>query len=65
MVSSSPEPRKTAKWQVSPRSRLRGILLLEVMTVTHILATIAKATPSANQINEGMYSTNYVMCSAK
>lgn len=64
-LTSLPEPRKTAKWQDSARPRLRGTLLLKVMTITEILAMIAKTTPSASQIDEGMYSsTLIVMCLA-
>jgi hypothetical protein len=61
LLSSLPEPRKTAKWQDSARSRLRGTLLLKVMIPTKILAMIAKMTPSARQIKEGMYLGTLIM----
>ena len=63
-MSSLPEPRKTARWQDSARSREWGTLLLEAMTVTKILAMIANTTPGASQIKDGMSLINYVMCLA-
>ena len=70
IVLSLPEPRKTAKWQDSSRSRLRGTLLLEVMTVIQILAMIkdifAMITntlkpPSAIQIKGSMGMSSQIM----
>jgi hypothetical protein len=70
IVLSLPEPRKTAKWQDSSRSRLRETLLLEVMTVIEILAMVKDIfamiantlmTPSAIQIKGSMGMSGQIM----